>query len=151
MDFSRITDNITKQANGCWLWNKSTNSAGYGQLSENKKYWLAHRYALSCKKPVADSDIVRHLCHTPRCCNPEHLLVGTHADNYKDSLDKYISANLNKRKKWTVGDRSFATCKEMQKQTGLTYSSIIKYTNNGVFDVVSYREACKRARCTPKV
>ena len=32
--------------------------------------------------------IVRHKCHNPKCCNPEHLQIGTHKDNWNDSKVK---------------------------------------------------------------
>lgn len=41
----RIKANINiDPLTGCWNWQKSVTSAGYGQLTENKKYWTTHRY-----------------------------------------------------------------------------------------------------------
>lgn len=44
MDLDKIKSSVTISDAGCWEWQKSCNSAGYGQLTEDKKYWLAHRY-----------------------------------------------------------------------------------------------------------
>lgn len=32
--------------------------------------------------------VVRHTCDNGRCVNPQHLIVGTQADNVKDSIDR---------------------------------------------------------------
>jgi len=32
--------------------------------------------------------IVRHSCDNPPCVNPDHLLIGTSADNTQDMLDR---------------------------------------------------------------
>lgn len=31
-------------------------------------------------------EVVRHACDNPPCCNPLHLLGGTHADNVADKI-----------------------------------------------------------------
>lgn len=36
--------------------------------------------------------VVRHTCENPRCINPEHLLLGTRADNNRDRAERGRSA-----------------------------------------------------------
>lgn len=152
MDKSRITKNIYVDENGCWIWLKSCNSAGYGQLTENKKYWLAHRYAYTCfVNELKDVDILRHMCHKPRCCNPEHLLVGTHKDNWQDSREVHLEASKSLRGLWSIDGKTYSTLREAQKCTGIHHQTIMKYTENGVFNIDGYRAGCKISHCVPKV
>lgn len=32
--------------------------------------------------------VVRHKCDNTRCINPDHLIIGTHADNVQDKVDR---------------------------------------------------------------
>jgi hypothetical protein len=32
------------------------------------------------------NEIIRHLCNNPICCEPNHLVFGTYAENTNDSL-----------------------------------------------------------------
>lgn len=48
MSINKILNNIIISDTGCWIWQKSCNSAGYGQLVINRKHWLAHRYSYLC-------------------------------------------------------------------------------------------------------
>jgi hypothetical protein len=38
--------------------------------------------------PVPEGLVVRHTCDNPPCCNPEHLLIGTHKDNTNDMIER---------------------------------------------------------------
>ena len=149
MNIERIKDNITIMSNGCWEWQKSCNSAGYGQLTENKTYWLAHRYTYACFKILAPDDVIRHLCHNPKCCNPEHLLCGSHSDNWYDSETAHRLAASQRRKTWVVGGVSYDTINEASKKTGLSLSSLVKYTINGFFDSEAYIKGCNKANVIP--
>ncbi len=61
---------------------------GYAQKRVDGKPQLVHRLAYCAHHGLSLSDLgthcVRHTCDNPRCINPEHLVIGTHADNMKD-------------------------------------------------------------------
>ena len=74
-----------KEVNGCWLWIGGTRS-GYGSFRWKDKYRYAHcvAYEIYCGD-IPDGIKVLHTCHNKLCCNPEHLKLGTHAQNKQDS------------------------------------------------------------------
>lgn len=61
---------------------------GYGRLSRNNKRTFFHRYVYCDHNALHIDDIagkvIRHTCDNPRCINPDHLLIGTQADNMRD-------------------------------------------------------------------
>ena len=76
---------------GCSEWIGCRNTDGYGVISEaiggKQKQYRTHRlaYALSRGVPIARLDgVVMHSCDNPPCCTPEHLSLGTSADNTAD-------------------------------------------------------------------
>lgn len=70
---------------GCWLWCGNRNKAGYGLVKRRPKVWLAHRLSwLLHRGGLCDQDKVLHRCDTPECVNPDHLFLGTQADNIRD-------------------------------------------------------------------
>lgn len=75
---------------GCWEWRGATNSTGYGTLTFHGKAATAHRVAAFLSGLISDiqapqdrhgSGFILHSCDNRRCCNPEHMRVGTYADN----------------------------------------------------------------------
>lgn len=72
----------------CVYWEKCKDKDGYGMTFHNGKVVRAHRLAY-CEANNLDLVeikrlVVRHRCNNPSCVNPEHLLVGTQADNNRD-------------------------------------------------------------------
>ncbi len=73
----------------CILWTGARQTDGYGSRKVNGKTWLAHRWAWTVKNgPIPKGLIVCHSCDNPPCCNPDHLSLGTDADNKRDSVAK---------------------------------------------------------------
>ena len=152
MNIQKILDRIIVNENECWIWQKSVTSQGYGQLTEDKKYWTSHTYTYVCEYgEIPEGQILRHTCHQRRCCNPRHLIPGTHKKNYNDSKNIHEDAAKKRRSAWIIMGVEYETCREIRDLTGLSMNSIIKYTKNNVFDVESYRAACKISRKIPKI
>jgi len=70
---------------GCHIWYGPLKPGGYGCLQYQGRIWLAHRLAWMLKHgPIPDGMILCHRCNVKRCVNPDHLALGTRADNNAD-------------------------------------------------------------------
>ena len=73
---------------GCHEFQGAINSSGYGNIRLGDKILSAHRVAYEVYiGNIPESLQVLHKCNNPKCCNPEHLYLGTHADNMKYKAD----------------------------------------------------------------
>lgn len=75
---------------GCHLWTGHRDLFGYGALMINRsKRVPAHRAAWEATHgPIPEGMVVMHTCDNPPCCNPEHLKLGTRAENNRDRFKK---------------------------------------------------------------
>lgn len=87
---------IPEPNTGCWLWTGSRCRDGYGNFYDGSRVIGAHRFSWSVHKGQAPGKFhVLHKCDTPACVNPDHLKLGTHTDNMRDSRLKgrHVMAN----------------------------------------------------------
>lgn len=79
---------VRKHSSGCWIWTGQMSDKNYGKMKLGREQY-AHRVAFVLfVGPIAPKDHVLHRCDNPPCVNPDHLFLGSHADNMKDSAVK---------------------------------------------------------------
>jgi len=134
----------------CWIWTKSTRE-GYGQITIAGKYWNSHRLSYTMNKgPIPKGLLVRHSCHNKRCCNPDHLSVGRDLDNYHDSFDVHRDILDQQKRNWFIDGWVYDTLRDASLFTGLSTATILKYSENGVFNLEEYRKGCRKGNLKPK-
>lgn len=84
----------------CWLWTGGCNSKGLPYFTVNGRKVLAYRLVYKLTHPEWDMDnsreVLRHQCRdeqgrhidNPLCCNPKHVIPGTHEENMLDMVLK---------------------------------------------------------------
>lgn len=73
----------------CWDWPFALNPSGYGQVNIGGRPVGAHRLAREMDgRPIPEGLVARHTCDNRRCCNPDHIIEGTKADNNRDAAER---------------------------------------------------------------
>ncbi len=90
----RITNRIHEMPYcGCWIWD-GPSQRGYGRVDYRGQRWAVHRLMWTAANGPLPSGAgphgmsVLHKCDVPSCCNPDHLFLGTQADNMRDMASK---------------------------------------------------------------
>lgn len=90
LDAAYINARVSKQADGCWVWQPKGGTTAYGQLGRRVggKYraLLAHRVSYEVfVGPIPEGLEIDHLCRVPKCVNPAHLQVVDRVTNVRRS------------------------------------------------------------------
>lgn len=123
---------------GCWLWQGLVRPDGYGATQYNGKEHGAHRVSwMLFRGEIAPSMVVCHKCDVRACVNPEHLFLGTVAENVRDMTGKgryprgekhgssrLIAEQVSRIKTMLAEDRMYMS--EIAREFGVSISTIAR-------------------------
>lgn len=137
---TRFWQNVQK-TDTCWIWTGSVMWKGYGTISDgskqNRKDYRAHRLSYQIHFGEIPDDLkVLHKCDNPICVNPEHLFLGTNADNSADMVAKGRSVKGQKRRPEQIvkGERHGSRTKPESTPRGQSHSAA-KLTDAQVIEI----------------
>lgn len=88
--FWRLVDRRDESPETCWEWQGAYTRDGYGKFGLHRHAGIsAHRFAYTTAHgAIPEGLCVLHRCDNKRCVRPDHLFLGTKADNTHDMMAK---------------------------------------------------------------
>jgi len=122
-DFWSFVDIQSKDK--CWPWLRPLNKWGYGRYRVGNFQAMAHRVAYQLKTGQnIDGFVAMHVCDNPSCCNPNHLVIGAHADNQADKYKKNRQAKGEKNGQSLLSDSQVLEARQKYKPRLVTYKML---------------------------
>lgn len=115
-----------QKSNNCWLWIGAKCSYGYGNfrimINGVRPAIKAHRasYMLTNHTEIPLRMCICHKCDNRLCVNPDHLFLGTHADNSSDMVNKGRSARGQKIGICILNEEKVKKIRELRSKYSIT-------------------------------
>lgn len=129
----------------CWLWIGPLYRKGYGQINGKS----AHRVSWEMHNgPIPEGSLVCHHCDVRNCVRPDHLFLGTHADNLRDAYSKgrrqqmFLARERNPNAKLSEDSVNYIrsspkSLRQLAKELGVAHSEIHKIRRNVRWNVLT--------------
>lgn len=148
-DAKRWHASFDKDPSGCWLWNAGLKS-GYGRFGIGYTRFRAHRLSYAIHNgPLTDDLFVCHKCDVRACVNPEHLFLGTQAENLQDMVNKGRS-NLGE-KHWSLRCPEKVTRGEKVGNAKLTEADVLNIRRRYIPYGVTYDQLAAEYKVSSSV
>jgi len=80
---------IKSGSEDCWPWTAALTHDGYGRFGWGGTTHISHRIAFRMEVgEIPEGLCACHSCDNRKCCNPNHIWLGTHWDNVLDKMAK---------------------------------------------------------------
>lgn len=140
--WDRFHDKVSPEPNsGCWLWTGAVKEYGYGVIGLGRRsegIQKAHRVAYRLYKCDPGDKIVMHKCDNPYCVNPDHLALGTLADNMQDCVRKgrnFVPNNRGENAKWAKLTIRAVTEIRKRERRGTEYARMYGVSKSAVYQI----------------
>jgi hypothetical protein len=132
-----------RQENECWPWKAAVRrkDEGYGAFyfegrnqPSSRIAWMLHNNAT-----IPFDLVVCHSCDNPNCCNPNHLFLGTTADNSADRVAKGRQCRGSQQRNAVLNEELVLQLRDVEKMFWVTETArMFGLNRHTVFD------ACRR-------
>jgi hypothetical protein len=151
----RFDQKYVVRESGCWEWVAAVRSR-YGVIVVgSSRTAKAHRVSWEIHRgPIPAGLKVLHVCDNPPCVNPDHLFLGTQADNLRDMVQKgrargnpigpvgrFTDEQVNQiRSEYRRNSRETGT-RALAKRYGVSHAMIWKIVNHEAYKSVTKGDA----------
>ncbi len=132
-----VLERSTIEEDGHRIWTKSK-QVGYGCARWHGERYYAHvlAWVVAHRQMVPDGNIVRHKCRRRDCCKPEHVEIGTKAENARDMErdGTFPNAKITRAIAEQIrATQDTATRRERAETYGLSVTNIGHIDNNRIW------------------
>lgn len=122
---ARPFESWVRQEGDCLVWTGYRDRAGYGRVGGNPVPALAHRYAWErIHGPIPHGLFVLHHCDNRPCVRPDHLFLGTAADNAHDRDAKQRLARGSRHGNAVLTEEAVLEIRRIRRTQGLSHRAL---------------------------